>query len=147
MIKFIQLLSYLYSKLSLKDFSNQPIRNDIPVIVNRRNKPILLKSYSTKSMVIEALDKIIDEQIKSAHEKISQSYNWGITGHIEMYAISQVKQAIKSHHETNGPNNILVACHGSFEALINQWQHKIEDTDGYGLATIKFIKRTLEQKY
>lgn len=143
MSKFIQLLSYLYRNLSHKDFSNQTIRNDIHANGDRRGKPILLKSYPTKNLVIEALDKVIGEQTESAQQKIAQSSHWGAVGHIEMYAIDQVKQVIKSHDKIDEPNDFVIACYGSFEELIKQWRNKTEDADGYGLATIKTIKRIL----
>ena len=71
---------------------------------------------------------------------------WGDVGYIEMSAINQVKNAIQNHDQIESPQEFVTACHTSFEDLVLQWQHNHQDADGYGSATIRTIKRALEQQ-
>ena len=91
------------------------------------------------------MNNVIDEQVQSAQEKMNKAYQWGDVGYLEMNAINQATLIIQKHDEIESPQEFITVCHSSFEDLVLQWHHNHQDADGYGLATIRMIKRVLER--
>ena len=146
MLKLFKWLGTQYKSLVYQKLAMHQSQNSIPATGERRGRPVLLKTYPTKRMVILALNKVIDEQVQSAQEKIAKAGNWVDIGYTKMHVINQVKQLIKSLHDIKVPQDFVTACHTSFKGLIKQWQDNTQDADGYGLATVKTIKRALERQ-
>ena len=121
-------------------------QSGIPASGDRRGKPVLLNIYPSKRMAVMALQDVVEAETQAAQEKIAKANHWGNVGYLEMQAIQHAQQVIKSHQAIKAPRDFVAACHASFEGLIKQWQSNTDDADGYGLATVKTIKRALERQ-
>ena len=67
-----------FFKALLSNFFNKVIhrlnKNRALLIGDRRNRPLSLKPHSTKEKSIASLNNVINEQVQSAQEKMTNAY-------------------------------------------------------------------------
>jgi hypothetical protein len=96
------------------------------------------------------LFEAIQQQEEAAKRKLQESWYWGPVGCIELQAVAQMRAQVTSVLSTHRnrwwvPTPLLVRqCHTNLLDAADNWRANPIDEDGYGMATVHAIRRTLE---